>query len=185
MQNPSLIKDLTILVIDSQVGFGNGRVFPAGPLRERVSNGLSRVDIGIAIGSSKGLDRMHKEWPELTQKTILQAALKPIEMGMDWSDQRFFAFAGIGRPQKFYDTLESLGAQVVGTRSFDDHEPLSDVMLQRLERDAMALNAQLVTTEKDAVRIPDKYRQSVLALPVRLDIKTPDPLDQALGNLFK
>ena len=184
MQNPALTKDLTVLVIDAQVGFGNGCVFPSGPLRERIETGVKRANIAIAIGSDKAHVRLMNNHPILNDLGVLLATLKPIEMGMDWEYLRVFAFAGIGRPQKFYDTLSALGADVVGTRSFDDHEPLSDVMLQRLERDAAGLNAQLVTTEKDMVRVPEAYRQSVLALPVRLSIKTPEPLNQALKDLF-
>ena len=184
MQNPALAKDLTILVIDSQIGFGNGCVFPAGPLRESIADGLQSANLCLAIGPKKFQSRLMSNWPELEAMQIMHASLKPIEMGMDWTGQRLFAFAGIGRPQKFYDTLTSLGADVVGTRSFDDHAPLSDLMIQRLEKDAWAIDAQLITTEKDAIRVPAKFRHSVLVLPVRLDIETPDPLDQALKNLF-
>ena len=184
MQNPALIKDLTVLVIDAEIGFGNGCVFPAGPLREPISAGIKRGDLAIAIGSESAVKQLQDQSLDLNKIKVLPATLNPIEMGMDWADLRVYAFAGIGRPLKFYNTLRALGADVVGTRDFDDHEPLSDVLIQRMERDAGAMNAQLVTTEKDMVRVPANLRYAVLALPVRLHIETPDPLDQALNDLF-
>ena len=98
---------------------------------------------------------------------------------MDWIGLRAFAFAGIGRPEKFFATLRGLGADVVATHAFADHAAYDPRLLARLARDARAADAQLVTTEKDAVRLPPAFRAQVLVVPVRLEIADPAPLTPA------
>lgn len=102
---------------------------------------------------------------------------------MDWAGTRFIAFAGIGRPGKFFTTLEALDANVVATHAFPDHAPYSDAILQRLQAEAKAKSAQLVTTEKDMARLPQGFRREVLALPVRLVFNDPETVKTTLENL--
>jgi tetraacyldisaccharide 4'-kinase len=176
LQNPALQYDLTITVVDRGVGFGNGRVFPAGPLRESVGRGLARTDIVLAIGSSG--DVATGDVPLIT------GILKPLETGMDWGGLHAYAFAGIGRPEKFFNTLRDLGAKVVQTREFGDHQKIPVAMLKRMDADAWEKGAQLVTTEKDAARLPNEWQQQVLTLPVRLAIDDDAVLDAWLKALF-
>ena len=175
-QNPSVFKDLSIIVVDAARGFGNERVMPAGPLREPVAAGLARADLLLSIGA-EGLPS------RVTQPVDLTGVLRPLQTGMVWTGLRVLAFAGIGHPAKFFDTLEQVGAVVIETHALSDHQPLTDALMQRLSRDAKTKTAQLVTTEKDAVRLPDAFRKEVLTLPVRLDIADWSPLDQALARL--
>jgi tetraacyldisaccharide 4'-kinase len=164
-QNPALHKDLSIIVVDAAVGFGNGRVLPAGPLREPVAAGLKRGDVILSIGNEKAQAALGAEIATLPR---LQAALKPLPMGMDWQGARVLAFAGIGRPEKFFRSLTQEGAEIVARHSFADHAPYSSAILQRLLKEAAQKGAQLVTTEKDAARLPASFRPQVLAFPVRL-----------------
>jgi tetraacyldisaccharide 4'-kinase len=99
---------------------------------------------------------------------------------MDWRGLRTLGFAGIGRPEKFFATLRGLGAELAATHAFPDHASYHPRVLVRLETEARSLGAQLVTTEKDAVRLPRSFRPRVLVLPVRLELEDWSLLDTAL-----
>lgn len=183
LQNPDLAKDLSLVVVDAGAGFGNGRVIPAGPLREPVATGLARAQILVSVGEPPDRAAFRTAWPDLGLP-VVEACLAPLRTGMDWTGLRALAFAGIGRPEKFYATLRSLGADVVAVRSFGDHEPYGARILARLQTDAAAYGAQLVTTEKDAARLPAAFRPNVLVLPVRLAVEDWTLLDSALARLL-
>jgi tetraacyldisaccharide 4'-kinase len=183
LQNPSLAKDLSVVVVDAAFGFGNGRVIPAGPLREPVGAGLARTDLLLPIGAPADRARFLRDWPQAAALPALGARLAPLPTGMSWAGLRALAFAGIGRPEKFFATLRGLGADLVAARAFPDHARYDARLLARLEREARASRAQLVTTEKDAVRLPAAFRPKVLVLPVRLEAEDWTVLDAALARL--
>ena len=157
-QNFQLAKDLALVVIDAAAGFGNGRLVPAGPLRERVAQGLARADAIVLMGEGT---------PELPAFAgpILRAHLVPAAPET-FAGRKLFAFAGIGRPDKFFQMLRAIGANVVGAQSFPDHHRFDAAELSALKKTADKTGAQLVTTEKDFVRLDPLARKNVLSIPV-------------------
>lgn len=149
LQNPTLAKDIALLVIDGGYGFGNGRLLPAGPLREPVAAGAARCRAAVLIGEDATGAARHLP-PTLP---VLRAHLAPDAQARALAGRRVFAFAGIGRPAKFYATLREAGAEIAGTQDFPDHHPYATAEIARLLARADALGAAAVTTPKDRVRL--------------------------------
>ena len=170
-QNPGIAKTLSLLVVDAAYGFGNGRVIPAGPLRESLARGLARAQAVVLLGAET-----QPRCPESLRideaLPVLHAALRPVA-GKRLAGSRLLAFAGIGRPEKFFASLRALGAELVGTRSFPDHHPFRADEIDQLFRAAERARARLITTAKDVVRVPPPMRATIEVLEV--EIRWADP----------
>ncbi|HVZ28126.1 MAG TPA: tetraacyldisaccharide 4'-kinase, partial [Rhizomicrobium sp.] len=169
-QNFSLAKDLSLVVVDGASGFGNRLMIPAGPLREPVAQGLARADAVIIVGDGA---------PDLQNFSgpVLRAKLEPEKM--DLSGKPVFAFAGIGRPEKFVATLRALGAEIKATQFFPDHHPYTPAEIATLK--SSAGGTMLITTEKDLVRLSPDMAKGITALKVRAAFGTPALLDRVLA----
>ena len=216
LQNPSVAPSLSLLVIDGETGLGNGRLIPAGPLRETLADALGRVDAIVLIGEDqqgiKSLIQGQKDQngasspPLLSQGQapagiqrdpgldpgehmthtarrrgpldsrfrgndtvlLLHASLQP-RLPDDFPRRRdYFAFAGIGRPEKFYASCRLAGLNIVSTLDFPDHHPFSAKELADLAEHARVRKEKLITTAKDWARLPADFRTQVEVLPVEL-----------------
>ena len=182
-QNHQLSKTLSLAVFDGRTGFGNGKVFPAGPLREPLEDGLKRANAFVVVGEDiAGV----KEWIEAKYATLPFVGMH-IEQNAEkiagLSGKRIFAFAGIGYPEKFFDMLKKNGCDVVGTRSFSDHYPYTERDMEDILVRAERLEAVLVTTAKDGVRIPQAFRQKVQIVEAYMVWDTPDTMCSLLKSL--
>jgi tetraacyldisaccharide 4'-kinase len=180
-QNPTIHKTLSLIVIDTAYGFGNGRVIPAGPLRENLDRGLDRADALILL-TAEGEQRSASSAKINGQRPVLSAMLAPVA-GERFADQRVLAFAGIGRPAKFYATLRALGAEIVAECSYPDHHAFSERDLTALRRAASGRGARLVTTAKDFVRLPAAARADIEVLEVEVRWSDPNALAGLLASL--
>ena len=177
-QNPGIAKTLSFLVVDAGYGFGNGRVIPAGPLRESPTRGLARADAVVLLEADAQPGCLEPRGIGETLP-VLHAALRPVA-GERLVGTRLLAFAGIGRPEKFFTTLLALGAELVGTRSFPDHHPYRAGEIDRLLRVAERAEARLVTTAKDIVRVPPQMRGTIEVLEVEIRWADPAPVVELL-----
>jgi tetraacyldisaccharide 4'-kinase len=181
LQNPGLVKDCSLLVIDGGYGFGNGRLLPAGPLREPVAAAAARCRAAVLIGADD-----HGAIPMLPpQLPVLRADLAPDLAGLDRAG-RYLAFAGIGRPGKFFAGLGAAGITLAGMRAFADHHPYTAADLASLRRDAAAEGAMLLTTPKDMARLAPAERQGIAVAGVTLawadEAALTDLLDEATSD---
>lgn len=180
-QNPSLAKDLSIVAIDPAFGVGNGQVFPAGPLRERLANGLARADAIVMLHGKRTADDLpDRNWLRHFHKPILHARLEPSGIA---PDRTLVAFAGLARPDKFFDTLDAMGAKVAEAVPFGDHHVYSEEDLAMLARLAEEHEAMLITTEKDAARLSPEWRARVAVLPVTARFDDEAALDALLAPI--
>jgi len=157
-QNFALAKDIAFVVVDGEAGFGNGKLIPAGPLREPIDRGLARADGIITIG--RGAHRFAS-----CRGPIFHATLVPDNPAIV-RGQKIVAFAGIGRPDKFFVMLAEHGAKLIGTGSFPDHHWFTRREIAALRRRADDAAALLVTTEKDFMRLDADLRGGILPIPV-------------------
>ncbi|HEY0205363.1 MAG TPA: tetraacyldisaccharide 4'-kinase [Acetobacteraceae bacterium] len=176
LQNPGLVQDLALLVVDGASGFGNGRVLPAGPLREPVAAAAARCRAAVLVGPdvAGALAALPPDMPVLT------ARLKPDQ---PLQGRRVLAFAGIARPSKFFQMLHDAGAEVAAIVGFPDHHSFTAPELDGLLRRATALGAEPATTPKDAVRLSPGLRARVLVVGVSLAWDDPTGIEALLDTL--
>ena len=179
-QHPGLAKDLSLVVVDGMSGFGNGRMIPAGPLREPVRAGLARADAVVMVGEDH-----HQLVPRLADRLpVLRAHLA---LGPEWASlrgQKVVAFAGIGDPDKFFHALQAVGARIVAAHPFGDHYGYAAADIQPMLDEAFAAGAIPVTTVKDAVRLDPDQRQQVNVLTVTAQWDDMRALDVVLNKVI-
>jgi tetraacyldisaccharide 4'-kinase len=194
-QNPSLAKDLSLIVVDAASGLGNGRVIPAGPLRAPLGPQMARADALLVIGDGKKADALIAAF-EGAGKPVLRAKIAPApQVDARWlSVMPVIGFAGIARPSKFFATLKGNGARLIDSHALGDHHRFSEKDAKALLKAADEKSAMLVTTEKDWARLPDndedsavtelKHRSRPFAIVVAFqdEEKAKDLIGRAIGT---
>jgi tetraacyldisaccharide 4'-kinase len=175
-QNPSLTKDLSLIVLDGERGIGNGLVFPAGPLRAPLEDQLARAGALLVLGKEGASARAAIAAAQARDLPVLRGRLVPDPAAVAaLAGRKVLAFAGIAYPEKFFATLSAAGVTAPVTRGFPDHHIFTrteaDDLVRTADRDALSL----VTTEKDLMRIEGNadiagLAQKTVALPVRLAV---------------
>lgn len=163
LQNPYVQKTLSILVIDGGYGFGNGLLLPAGPLREPVLAAASRCQAAVLIGDDEtgALNQLPASLP------VYRAQLMPL-CAESLARRPVIAFAGIGRPDKFFRSVLALGAELIDTHAYPDHHIYSARDITALLGQTSSTGAKLVTTAKDYVKLPPSLRAACLVVQARL-----------------
>jgi tetraacyldisaccharide 4'-kinase len=180
MQNPTLHQDASLLIIDGATGFGNGHVLPAGPLREPVIACAARASAAVLIGE----DRTGARAMLPDHLPLLLATLEPDSAIASLRHRRALAFAGIGHPEKFFAMLERAGLVLAGKRGFADHHRYTHQQIRALLDQASALDATLVTTQKDYVRIDPDLGTHITPVGVTLAWKDEAALDACLAPIL-
>ena len=163
-QNPTIKKSFSILTVDGGYGFGNGQVIPAGPLRETPKTGLSRCDAVVLMGEDRhGIrDFIGNTCPIYRTKIITYP-------NKELTNQKVLAFAGIGRPSKFYESVIELGYEVVDTFDFPDHHQFKLDEIKSILKQSSELSAIPVTTTKDYVRLPLEVQPMIKKIEIALE----------------
>ncbi|MZR31143.1 tetraacyldisaccharide 4'-kinase [Sneathiella litorea] len=181
-QNPSLVKDLSLLVLDAEYGVGNGRLLPAGPLRENLAAGLARADAVILVGNevSNVLKIQLNNF-----KPVFASKLAPKPSSEVIGGEKVVAFAGIGRPEKFFASLREVGCELIKCFSYADHHIYNKDEIMTMVEQSSNENAVLVTTRKDYVRLPVEAKMMVTVFDVDMIFEKPDALQPLLLSVQK
>jgi len=179
-QHTSLVKTLSFVIIDGPYGFGNGRLIPAGPLREPIYSGLKRADIIVLVGE------VNPSIIELlpNNKPLLRASLVPAEMGTQLSNNNVIGFAGIGRPTKFLETLEKMGLNIIDFVAFPDHYRFRESEIRELYEKATEVDAILVTTFKDMKRVPKSVAHLCQPIGITVVWEDDNEIQQLLDSVI-
>lgn len=159
-QNPSLYKDLSFIVVDGTIGFGNQKCIPAGPLREHITDGLKRAQAVLIIGDDTFNLQSTLTIPCFKGKIVPELP--------KLKNNKVIAFAGIGRPQKFYTSLQELGIEIIKTYDFPDHHYYTEAELHNILDEAQKLGVEAITTTKDFVKISPALQNKFKVLEIKM-----------------
>jgi len=184
-QNPKIKKDLSLVVVDSQILFGNELVFPLGPLREPIQSGLSRADAVILIDYNPSvinskINKLKRDY----KVQFLEGLVKEKRIFKNSSNKKVLAFSGIAFPEKFHNSLKRLKYTIVKTKVFPDHYPFTSKDILKLKKLAESKNLKLITTEKDMVRIPKIFHEFIDQIQIEFEFKNPKKIKDLITEKF-
>ncbi len=185
LQNYSFLKDIKILVVDGGDGFGNGALLPAGPLREKIPSLMPEIDMIIMIGEDKHHLKNKFTCPVISAKTIIPDKCASKQIKEKLGLKPVVAFAGIGRPQKFFNAVKKeLQFPVKATRAYPDHFPYDDKALDELKHLSTIHHALLMTTFKDYFRLPKDFKINVIPVTIDLVFDSESKVKKVLNRIL-
>ena len=183
-QNSKINKDLSLVVVDSEVLFGNEFIFPLGPLREPISSGLSRADAIILVGNNHKnthkIDSLRKE----NKIPVLKGCINKKKKSTNNKNKEVLAFSGIAFPDKFFKTLKNMGYRVMKTMVFPDHYPYTLKDIIKLKNYAENYELKLITTEKDIVRIPKRFHNFIEIIQIEFKFRNSEKIEEMMKKLL-
>ena len=180
-QNSRIKKDLSLVVVDSQILFGNELIFPLGPLRESIQSGLSRADAIVLIDYNPSvINRKIKKLKRDYKVSFLDGLVNEKKVIGHSSNKKVLAFSGIAFPEKFHSSLKRLKYTIVKTKVFPDHYPFTSKDILKLKKLAESKNLQLITTEKDMVRIPKIFHKFINQIQIEFKFSNPEKLKKLI-----
>jgi len=181
-QNSKINKDLSLLVVDSEVLFGNELIFPLGPLREPINSGLSRADAIILVGHDykKNASKIKNLITE-NKIPVLEGCINKKKIS---TNKEVLAFSGIAFPDKFFRTLRNMGYNVIKTKEFPDHYPYTLKDMIKLKNYAQNYGLKLITTEKDIVRIPKNFHKFIDIVQIEFEFKNLNKIKKMIKKLL-
>lgn len=175
---------LAVVRLGGPQPLGNGRLWPAGPLALPAACLSAPGTVLLAHGPEAARSAFRAAWlPRLPGAVVLSAEMRPLAMGMTWAGRRLFAFSAMARPERLFDTLRGLGATVARAVALPHRQPIGARLLSRLDLEARLSGAQLVTTDEDALSLPQSVRPRVLTLPMRMEGADWGPLADRIAAL--
>jgi len=186
-QNPSVSKALSLMVVDGETRdgewpFGDGSIFPRGPLREPLAAGLARADAVVVLLPSDIVSVDPDLATLFSEKTVLIAHLEPVTPP---PAEPQVGFAGIAKPWRVERALKAAGCRLADFAPLADHQRMSESTLKFLARRAADLGAGLITTEKDWIRLSPRWRERVTSWPVRARFDDDQALDRLLATIYR
>lgn len=175
-QNPTIFKDKSIVVVDGKNGIGNGRLLPSGALRETISSAIKRASFFIIVNKDETnfFEKINNK------KEIINASIQ--EENKNCGKDKYIAFCGLGKPQKFFDSLKKANYNVIKEIVFEDHYCYKDKDLKQIFDIAEKNNAKVITTEKDFVKLTNNYKGKVEILKINVMFENKDRLKELLLN---
>ena len=185
-QNSKINKDLSLVVVDSEILFGNEFIFPLGPLREPISSGLSRADAIVLVGNNHKINTSKIDNLRTENKIpVLEGCISKKKKSTNNKNKEVLAFSGIAFPDKFFTTLKNMGYTVVKTKVFPDHYPYKLKDIIKLKNYAENYELKLITTEKDIVRVPKKFHEFIDIIQIEFQFKNSKKLERMIKNLLE
>ena len=184
-QNSKINKDLSLVVVDSEVLFGNEFIFPLGPLREPINSGLSRADAIILVDNNYKINTSKIDNLRTEKKIpVLEGCINKKKKSINNKNKEVLAFTGIAFPDKFFKTLKNMGYTVMKTMVFPDHYPYTLKDIKKLKNYAENYELKLITTEKDIVRIPKRFHNFIEIIQIEFKFSNSKKIEKMMKKLL-